>query len=99
MQRSRKSLDQIHTIRSLNGNDKRRKNSHGNVKVVGIKIDTQSKEFQDKIYYYKTDKNLKEGDKINAIMPTNGHPDCVVVEVDNISNAKYKRLKDLELFK
>ena len=99
MQRLRKSLDQINTIRNLNDNGRRKKNSHGNVKVVGIKIDTQSKEFQDKVYYYKTDKNLKEGDEINAIMPTNGHPDCVVVEVDKLSKAKYKSLKNLELFK
>lgn len=99
MLNSKKTIDQIHTISSTLTKGKKRTGTNSREKVVGIKIDTQSKEYQDKIYYYKTTKNLKEGDKINAIMPTKGHPDCVIVEVDNISNAKYKKLKDLELFK
>ena len=66
-------------------------------KVVGIKIGTKSKEYQDQIYYYKTTVNLKVGDKINVIMNTGGTPDCVVVSVDRIENAKYKSLKELKL--
>ncbi len=94
----KKKIDNINTLsskktsRRMSANDFR-----GSEKVVGIKIGTKSKEYQDKIYYYKTAKDLKVGDKINAVMETGGTPDCVVVSVNDFENSPRKSLKDLEI--
>lgn len=64
-------------------------------KIVGIKIDTKSPKTKDKIYYYKTEKDFKRGDKINVKVESGGAPDAVVV----IGNSRKKishKLKDLE---
>ncbi|MCI9585689.1 MAG: hypothetical protein HFH45_03550 [Bacilli bacterium] len=66
-------------------------------KIVGVKFDTNSKGSQNKIYYYRTTKNLKVGDKINPTVVTGGKPDSVVVSVDSIDKRKYNSLKELEL--
>ena len=56
-------------------------------KVVGIKIGTKSEKYKDKIYYYKTDKDLTKGQVINVKMPTGGTATCTV----SIENSKKKK--------
>lgn len=94
-----KKIDQINNIKSPKTisnygsvNDFRNK-----YKVVGIKIQTHSKKYIDTVYYYKTTLNLKVGDIINVAMNTGGTPDCVVVSVSSLNNAKYGNLKELKL--
>lgn len=67
-------------------------------RIVGISINTKSLKYKDKIYYYKTDKELVEGDKIEVKMPTGGLTDCIVVEADN-KNIHKLNLKELEFKK
>ena len=57
-------------------------------KIVGIKIGTKSEKYKDKIYYYKTDKNLKKGEVIKAKMPTGGTATCTV-SIENSKKKKY----------
>lgn len=48
-------------------------------KIVGIKIDTKSPHTKDKIYYYRTDKDLKRGEVINVKVDSGGTPKATVV--------------------
>lgn len=63
------------------------------IKIVGVKIDTKSVKYKDKIYYYKTNKKLKKGEVINVKMPTGGTATCTVSIVN--SNKKKTNLKSL----
>ena len=53
-------------------------------KVVGIKIDTKSTNTKDKVYYYKTNADLKRGDRIRVKVPSGGSPQSTVA----IANSK-----------
>ena len=65
-------------------------------KIVGVKIDTKSPNTKDKIYYYKTDKDFKRGDKIDIKVESGGTPTATIV-IGN-SNKKFTRkLKKLEV--
>lgn len=63
------------------------------MKTVGIKIDTRSTKYKDKIYYYKTDKKYKVGEHIRVQMPSGGTPESTVVVTN--SKKKVKRIKKL----
>lgn len=58
-------------------------------KIIGIKIDTKSDKYKDKVYYYKTDEDLKRGDTVNVSVPSGGKPDAIVVIQD--SQKKFNR--------
>lgn len=66
-----------------------------NTKVVGITIDTKSKRTQDKVYYYRTRKDLHEGEVIRVGTPSGGSPHATVVDVNNQpkSTSKLKNLR------
>lgn len=65
-------------------------------KIVGVKIDTKSPNTKEKIYYYKTDKDFKRGDKIDIKVESGGTPTATIV-IGN-SNKKFSRkLKKLEV--
>lgn len=66
-------------------------------KVVGIKFKQKSKDnkYHDKIYYYRTDRDVSKGEKLNIKVPSGGSPDAVVVSIEEKS--KRKRLKKLEV--
>ena len=74
-----------------NNLEKDRKKIH----VVGVKIDTKSPHTSEKVYYYKTEKDLKVGQNINIHVPSGGNPVATVVD----SNAKRtgKSLKTLKI--
>ena len=94
--KKKNNFDQLHNINSSKKKSKKDFELKNNEKVVGIIIDTESKKHQNTIYYYKTTEDFKIGDKINPVMVTGGHPDCVVVSVGDKNNTKYKSLKELE---
>ena len=67
-------------------------------KVVGIKIDTKSPHTKDKVYYYKTNEDLKRGDIIDVKVANGGTPTATVVIED--SQKKFSRpIKELEIKK
>lgn len=67
----------------------------GKTRVIGVQIDTKSKNTHDKIYYYKTDKKFEKGQEIRVEVPSGGNPKAVVV-VKNSSkiNKAKKELKE-----
>jgi len=66
------------------------------VKIVGIKIDTKSDKYKDKIYYYKTDKQLKKGEVINVKMPTGGTATCTVANINKKGTNQKLKILDVE---
>lgn len=65
-------------------------------KIIGVTIDTKSPHTKEKIYYYKTDKDFKYGDKIDIKVESGGTPTATVV----VSDSKMyfpQPVKDLEL--
>lgn len=64
-------------------------------KIIGVKIDSKSDKYTDKIYYYETDDdNIKRGDTFRAEMPTGGTPN-VYVSIAN-SNKKIDNVKSIK---
>jgi hypothetical protein len=64
-------------------------------KIIGVKIDSKSDKYKDKIYYYKTDNdNIKRGDVFRAEMKTGGTPNVYVAIGD--SNKKVSNLKEIK---
>ncbi len=93
MARQNLKFDKINTLNS-NSNKKntRTGSSNSNTRVVGVKIDTKSTKTKDKIYYYKTNADLKRGERIRVKVPSGGSPQSTVV-VENSS--KKGRIKNL----
>ena len=67
-------------------------------KIVGVKIDTKSPHTKDKIYYYKTEEDLKRGDIIDVVVPSGGTPTATVA-IGNSQKKFSRHLKDLEVKK
>lgn len=65
-------------------------------KIVGVKIDTKSPHTKEKIYYYKTNKNFKRGDKIDIKVESGGTPTATVV-IGNSKKKFSKNIKELEV--
>lgn len=84
-------FDNINTLTS-NKKNTRANNSNSNTRVVGVKIDTKSMHTKDKIYYYRTNVDLKRGEHIRVRVPSGGCPVSTVV-VENSS--KSKNIKNL----
>lgn len=65
-------------------------------KIVGVKIDpTAGSPTNSKVYYYRTDEDLKIGDTFRAEMPTGGTPNVSVVEKPR-GRHPMKKIKDLK---
>lgn len=65
-------------------------------KIIGVTIDTKSPHTKEKVYYYKTEKDFKRGDKIDIKVGSGGTPTATVVIGD--SKKKFSRkLKNLEV--
>ena len=65
-------------------------------KVVGVTIDTKSTKTKDKIYYYKTDEDLKRGDNIDIKVSSGGTPTATVV-IQNSQKKFDRKLKKLDI--
>lgn len=66
----------------------------GKTKVIGVQIDTKAKDYHNKTYYYKTDKDFEKGEQIRVSVPSGGNPKAVVV-IKNSSKVN-KAKKTLE---
>ena len=65
-------------------------------KVVGVTIDTKSTKSKNKIYYYKTEKDLKHGDNFNIKVKSGGTPAATVITENSKKKFDYP-LKNLEI--
>lgn len=61
--------------------------------VVGVRIDTLSKNSKNKVYYYKTDGAYSRGEVIRIKVPSGGTPKATVA-IEN-SSKKRSRIKEL----
>lgn len=64
-------------------------------KIVGVTIDTKSKRTQDKVYYYRTNEDLNDGQRIRVGVPSGGKPNATVVDVSNKKKTSI-RIKELD---
>lgn len=64
-------------------------------KIVGVTIDTKSKRTQDKVYYYRTDEKLTDGQRIRVGVPSGGKPNATVVDTNN-KNKHSIKIKELD---
>lgn len=64
-------------------------------KIVGVTIDTKSSKTKDKIYYYKTNEDLKRGDNIDIKTPRGGTP-CATVIIQDSHKTFDREIKPLE---
>lgn len=65
-------------------------------KIVGVKIDTKSPHTKDKVYYYRTEKGFKRGDKVDIKVPSGGTP-TATVSIGNSQKKFSRSLKELEI--
>lgn len=61
-------------------------------KIVGIRIDTKSTNTKEKVYYYKTNADLKRGDRIRVRVPSGGSPKSTVAIQNSNKKGNYKNL-------
>lgn len=64
-------------------------------RIVGVTIATKSPKTENKIYYYRTNEDLKRGDNIDIKTPRGGTPCATVVIQDSKKNFD-KPIKPLE---
>lgn len=64
-------------------------------KIVGVTIGTKSPHTKDKIYYYKTDEDLKRSDNIDIKTPRGGTP-CATVVIQDSHKTFDREIKPLE---
>ncbi len=69
----------------------------GETKVVGIRIDTKSTNTKEKVYYYKTNKDLKRGDRIRVRVPSGGSPKSTVAIANSSKKGNFKNLIESNL--
>lgn len=83
---------------SLSNSSSRTKNTlktgvkKGETKVVGIRIDTKSTSTKEKVYYYKTNKDFKRGDRLRVKVPSGGSPKSTVAVANSNKKGNFKNL-------
>ena len=94
MPRTNLKFDKTNSINS-NKNKKttsKSNTSSGKTKVVGIRIDTKSTSTKEKVYYYKTNKDLKRGDRLRVKVPSGGSPKSTVAVANSNKKGNFKNL-------
>ena len=89
-------FDNTNTLKTPKSRSKSQKVNEGtNTHVVGVRIDTKSKNTKKKVYYYKTTGDYKRGDVIRIRVPSGGTPKTTIV-VENSTKKQRYRIKDLK---
>lgn len=94
MARNSLKFDKTNSINSSSSRKSAPKTSSNNnkTKIVGIKIDTKSTNTKDKVYYYKTNADLKRGDRIRVKVPSGGSPQSTVAIQNSNKEGNFKNL-------
>ena len=96
MSKTNLKFDKTNSINSNNNNNKKTTSksntSSGKTKVVGIRIDTKSTSTKEKVYYYKTNKDFKRGDRLRVRVPSGGSPKSTVAVANSNKKGNYKNL-------
>lgn len=82
------TLSSTSKVKKTNANNSNNSNTH----IVGIRIATKSANTKEKVYYYRTNQDLKKGEHIRIRVPSGGTPlSTIAVENSN----KNKNVKNL----
>ena len=95
MARTNLKFDKTNSINSNTNNKKNTPNGgsrNNNTRVVGVKIDTKSTKTKDKIYYYRTNQDLKRGERIRVRVPSGGCPVSTVAIANSSKDGNFKNL-------
>jgi hypothetical protein len=94
MTRNNLKFDKTNSINSSSNRKSAPKTSSNNnkTKVVGIKIDTKSTSTKEKVYYYKTNADLKRGERIRVRVPSGGSPKSTVAVANSTKEGNFKNL-------
>ena len=96
MARTNLKFDKTNSINSNNQTKNTRSgntnSSSGKTKVVGVRIDTKSTSTKEKVYYYRTNKDFKRGDRIRVKVPSGGSPKSTIAIADSNKKGNFKNL-------
>ena len=95
MARTNLKFDKTNSINSNNSNKKSTPKSGTNsnkTKIVGIRIDTKSTSTKEKVYYYRTNKEFKRGDRLRVKVPSGGSPKSTVAVANSNKKGNFKNL-------
>lgn len=95
MARTNLKFDKTNSINSNNSNKKttpRGSTSTSKTKVVGIRIDTKSTSTKEKVYYYRTNKDFRRGDRVRVRVPSGGTPKSTVAVANSNKKGNFKNL-------
>jgi hypothetical protein len=92
MARTNLKFDKTNSLNTNKKNTPSTNSSNSNTRVVGVKIDTKSTHTKDKIYYYKTNQDLKRGERIRVRVPSGGCPVSTVAVSNSKKEGKFKPL-------
>ena len=96
MARTNLKFDKTNSINSNNQTKNTRSGntnlSSGKTKVVGVRIDTKSTSTKEKVYYYRTNKDFKRGDRIRVKVPSGGSPKSTIAIADSNKKGNFKNL-------
>lgn len=96
MARTNLKFDKTNSINTnnsnKNNNQKNTSTSSQKTHIVGIRIDTKSTSTKEKVYYYKTNKELKRGDRIRVKVPSGGTPKSTVAVENSNKKGNFKNL-------
>ena len=95
MARTNLKFDKTNSINTNNNNKKttpRGSTRTNETRVVGIRIDTKSTSTKEKVYYYKTNKDFKRGDRLRVRVPSGGTPKSTVAVANSNKKGNFKNL-------
>lgn len=95
MTKTNLKFDKSNTINSNTTSKKNSTNINTNsnkTKIVGIRIDTKSTSTKEKVYYYKTNKDFKRGDRLRVKVPSGGTPKSTVAVANSNKKGNFKNL-------
>lgn len=93
MPRTNLKFDKTNTLNNTNKTKNTRANSSNNkTHVVGIRIDTKSTSTKEKVYYYRTNADLKRGDRLRVRVPSGGTPKSTVAVQNSSKTGNIKNL-------
>ena len=94
MARTNLKFDKTNSINS-NTNKKSTPSKSTNTqktKVVGVRIDTKSTSTKEKVYYYRTNKDCKKGDRIRVKVTSGGSPKSTIAVANSNKKGNFKVL-------
>ena len=95
MARTNLKFDKTNSINTNNNNKKttpRGSTRANETRIVGIRIDTKSASTKEKVYYYRTNKDFKKGDRLRVRVPSGGTPKSTVAIANSNKKGNFKNL-------